>query len=86
MTLGLVVACLWVIFRRSALPWRTAWRMFMVLIVTSFASAIILPVLPGRYTKPAQLFAALVSLTAAIATGFYQAKRYPKVKAPATLK
>jgi len=37
--------------------------------------------LPDRYTKPAQLFAALASLTAAIVTGFYQAKLYPKAKA-----
>ncbi len=79
MTLGLVVACLWVIFRRTALPWRTAWRMLLVFMVTLIASAMLLPILPDRYTKPAQLCAALASLTAAIVTGFYQAKRYPKV-------
>jgi len=30
MLLGLVLACLWVIFRRSAFPWRTAWRISIV--------------------------------------------------------
>jgi hypothetical protein len=55
--------------------------MLMVLVATLFASATVLSMVPERFTKPAQLFAALASLTAAIVTGFYQAKLYPKTKA-----
>ena len=84
MTLGLVIACLWVIFRRTAQPWRTAWRMFLVFVAASFGSAIVLSMLPNHDTKPVQLFSALASLTAAILTGFYQAKRYPKARATGT--
>ena len=56
----------------------------MVLLATLFGSAIALSTIPNHYTKPVQLFSALVSLTAAILTGFYQAKRYPKARASGT--
>ena len=55
--------------------------MLLVLVGTLFASAAILSMAPDRYAKPLQLFAALASLTAAIVTGFYQAKLYPKSRA-----
>lgn len=56
----------------------------MVLFATLLASAITLPMLPDRYMKPSQLLAAFGSLTAAIVTGFYQAKQYPKAKTRGT--
>jgi len=59
--------------------------MLMVLFVALLASALTLPMLPDRYREPAQLLAALGSLAAAIVTGFYQAKQYPKAKTHGTL-
>ncbi|MEY2394395.1 MAG: hypothetical protein QOF94_740, partial [Acidobacteriaceae bacterium] len=52
MLLGLVLACLWVIFRRSAFPWRTAWRMFMVFLVVLFFASMLIPIFP-RFYEPA---------------------------------
>jgi glucose-6-phosphate-specific signal transduction histidine kinase len=79
MLLGLVLACLWVIFRRSAFPWRTVWRMFMVFLVVLFFASMLIPIFP-RFYEPAQLFAGLSSLTGAILTGFHQARAFPRTQ------
>jgi hypothetical protein len=60
--------------------------MFLVLLSALFASTIVLSILPASTQKPFQLFFAVVSLTAAILTGFDQAKRYPRTRAGETLR
>ena len=78
--LGLVLACLWVIFRRTSAPWRTAWRMLEVFVVVLIVSSIIASFLPTRFRDLTELMVALSSLIAAVLTGFQQAKRYPKIQ------
>ena len=85
MHLGLILACLWVIFRRTSEPWRTAWRMLTVFIVVLIVSGMIALVVPTRFRDLADLLIALSSLTAAILAGFHEAKRHPKIRTRAPI-
>jgi hypothetical protein len=53
--------------------------MFMVFLVVLFFASMVIPIFP-RFYEPAKLFAGLSSLTAAILTGFHQARAFPRTQ------
>lgn len=77
MHLGLVIACLYVIFHRSGARWRTAGRMLTVLFAVFIFFAIVIPAFP-RFTEQLRLLSPIAALTASIVAGFRHAKAFPR--------
>ena len=77
MTLGLILACLYVIFSRTGSRWRTAERMVTVFVGVLIAFIILISIFP-RFEDTLLLVAAVSALTAAIVAGFRHAKAFPR--------
>jgi uncharacterized membrane protein len=77
MTLGLILACLYVIFHRSGSRWRTAGRMLMSFIAVIVLFIAVMSFFP-RFEGTINLIAAISALTAAMIAGFRHAKAFPR--------